>query len=142
MKEEFSAACTSYYRHTGILADRETYFQTLLNAAPAYTGETDLADLDQIIGYNSTVQQARADVEETQATLRELQAIILKMMEYFELPPGTRLKGAIPGELEFEIIADDQGTLYCKKTKDLKPLVEDPNFITINLCNENYGRPW
>lgn len=139
MTGEFTAACTGYYRLEERLAAREQRFQQLLAAALPYTGQTLLSELDAIIACNREVQQALADVEETQAQLRETQCLILKMMRYFEIPPNTRLIGEIPGELEFELWADEQDNIHCRKTRHLQP---DGNttIIRIPVCMDRYPR--
>jgi hypothetical protein len=61
------------------------------------------------------------------------------MMQYFEIPPLTRLSGTIPHQLEFDIWADEQDTIHCQKTNDLDPEVENPNIITIKVCTDAWG---
>lgn len=143
MNGEFTAACANYYRLNQKLSEEEeeeAYFQNLLQNAIPHTGQTKLAELDQVIACNRKVQQTRDDVDQVQQQLREAEALIMKMMQYFEMPPNTILTGIVPGEMEFEIWADEQDTLHCHKTIDLDPPIEGPNIITIKFCNERRRR--
>ena len=140
MDGEFNTACGGYYNLNKKLAAREVRFQTLLDNAPPYTGQTSLFELDRIISYNRKVHKVQADMEQIQAELRDVESLIFMMMRFFEIPPGTRLTGGIAEELEFEIWADEQDVLHCEKTKDLAPLVNNPNIITIKF-NNGRGRP-
>jgi len=137
MDGEFNTACATYYHLNQVLAAKEVRFQKLVSKALPYTGQTNLFELDRIISCNRKVQQAQADVEQTEMELSDLESIIFKMMEYFDIPPGTKLSGGIADELEFEIWADEQDVLYCEKTKDLNPPADNPNTITIKFYNSS-----
>jgi hypothetical protein len=133
--QEFSAACGNYYRLTVLLAEQELHFETLLRNALPYTGQTDLKELDRIIRCNRKVQAARADADKIEKDLRDVQWQILQMMRYFEITPNTRLSGEIPDEKEFEIWADEDNMIHCKKTTDITPPADNANIIEIKLRN-------
>jgi hypothetical protein len=135
MNGEFNGICSYYYRLTKLLEQREEHFQNLLANAQPYKGETKLSELDALIEYNRGVLQAKADTEKTASDMRETERIILIIMQYFEIPPGTILKGEIPEEIEFEIWADDNDTVYITKTKDLIPPVDEENIIKIKFAS-------
>jgi hypothetical protein len=133
MNGEFNRICSYYYRLTRLLEEREAHFNHLLENALPYKGQTELSELDAIIQYNREVQKARADTEKTAADIRETERIILMIMQYFEIPPFTKLKGEVSEELEFEIWADNNDALYISKTKDLAAPVDDENVIKIKF---------
>jgi hypothetical protein len=134
MNGEFNGYCSHYYRLTQLLEEREANFRHLLANALPYTGQTNLSELDAIIQCNREVQKAKADAEKTAADMREIESIIMMIMHYFEIPAGTKLKGEITDELEFEIWADDNDILYISKTSDLAPPPEEANIITIKIA--------
>ncbi len=135
MNGEFNGICSYYYRLTKLLEQREAHFRHLLENAQPYKGETKLSELDALIEYNRSVLQAKADSEKTAADMREAESIMsLVIMQYFEIPPGTKLTGEMPEELEFEIWADDNDTVYINKTKDLVPLPDEENIIKIKIA--------
>jgi hypothetical protein len=133
MDGEFNGLCSRYYNLTQLLTAQDERFKRLLDNALPYTGQTNLADLDAIISCNRRVQEAKANVEQTLENMRQTERSILFLMNYFEIPPGTVLAGKIDGELEFEIWADENDTLYINKTKDLASPVDETNIITIRL---------
>jgi hypothetical protein len=139
MEGEFTNYCSSYYRLTELLDAQETRFQSLLENALPYAGQTHLNELDAILHCNRKIQKAFADVNDTVSTMHETERTILQIMRYFELTPNTKLTCVIPGELEFEIWADEQDVVHCLKTKQLAPLEEDPNIINIRINNSRYA---
>ena len=139
MKTEFTTACTALYRLQERFGKRDELFYNMLAKALPYTGQTSLAELDAIIDCTRKIQKLRAAIGETVAQLREVRDVILKIMEYFEIPPYTILTGEIPEELLFEIYADEEGNLYCYKTADLQPPVDAANIIRIKMCMDPYG---
>jgi hypothetical protein len=38
-------------------------------------------------------------------------------MQHFEIPPGTVLTGEIPGEMVYEVWADEQDTIHIRKNR-------------------------
>jgi hypothetical protein len=112
MTGEFTAYCNQYYQLTTQLDADDEHFKTLLANAPPYTGQSYLTDLDDIISYNRTVHAAKAKVDKTYKEWKETAQTILKIMEYFEIPPRTWLTGIIPGELEYEIWANEKGDVF------------------------------
>ena len=134
MNGEFNRICSYYYRLKKLLEAREANFQNLLANAQPYKGETKLSELDALIEYNRSVLQAKADSEKTAVDMRAAESIILVIMQYFGIPPFTKLKGEIPEELEFEIWADDNETVYITKTKDLVPPPDEENIIRIKFA--------
>lgn len=139
MNGEFNGICSYYYRLTQLLEAREANFQNLLANAQPYKGETQLSELDALIEYNRSVLQAKADSEKTAADMHEAESIILVIMQYFEIPPLTKLKGEIAEEIEFEIWADDNDTINIIKTKDLARLPDEENIITIKFASSLSG---
>lgn len=134
MDGEFNRTCSYYYRLTQLLAEREAHFRQLLENAMPYNGETRLSELDALIAYNREVQCTKTKVDEVTADMRETERIILLIMQYFEIPAGTKLKGEIEEELEFELWADENDTIYIIKTNDLAIVPDEANIIRIKLA--------
>jgi len=138
-RSEFTTYCNRYYELMQLLAKQQQRFKRLSDNAPLYSGQTNLSEVDAIIGYYRDVQIAKAKIEETFNHVRATERYILMIMRHFEIPPGTILTGEIPDELEYEIWADGNDTLYITKTKDLQPEEDNPNIIEIKIWSENKG---
>ena len=136
---EFTNYCNRYYELMQVLAKQQARFKRLAENAPLYSGQTNLSEVDAIISYYRDVQIAKAKIEETFNHVRATERYILMIMRHFEIPPGTILTGEIPEELEYEIWADGNDTLYITKTKDLQPEPDNPNVIWINVWNKDKG---
>lgn len=139
MEGEFTSYCRQYYSLQQLLAQQETQFNTLLANALPYTGQTNITELDAIIKCNRKVQQARAEADNTIAEKRQTEQVILQIMAYFEVSPNTELTCEIPGEAELMLWADEENDLYCIKTKDLAPLEDDLDIITIHMNDNRYS---
>lgn len=133
MTGEFTAYCNHYYVLTQQLTVREERFKNLLDNVPLYCGQTSLSEVDAIIRYYRKVQTAKTKVDETCDEMRETERAILMYMRHFEMPPGTVLNGEIPGELAYEIWANENDTIYINKTKNLAPEPDNANIIEIKL---------
>jgi len=136
MTGEFTSHCNHYYELTEQLTAREEHFKNLLDNTPLYCGQTSLSEVDEIISYYRQVQAAKAKVDETCDEMRETERAILIYMRHFEMPPGTALTGEIPGELEYEIWANENDTIYINKTKNLTPEPDDADIIEIRLWSK------
>jgi hypothetical protein len=132
MTGEFTSWCTHYYRLTKLFLQHNERINKLLADAPPYTSQRNLSDLDAIISYNRKVQAVKAKADKTFKHLTETGRTILKVMQYFEIPPHVVLTGEIPGELEFEIWANENDALFINKIKDLQPGAHNPNIIVID----------
>jgi hypothetical protein len=139
MTGEFNTTCSQYYHLTKLFSERDEQFKNLLNNAPPYTRQSSLSDLDAIISYNRKVQAAKAKADKTFKDLTETGRTILKMMQYFEIPPRKVLTGIIPGELEYEVWANEKDEVFIGKIRDLPQEALDPNVIYINCWNGNKG---
>lgn len=139
MTDEFTAHCSQYYHLTKLFSARHERFKNLLDNAPPYTNQNNLSDLDAIISYNRKVQAAKTKADKTFKDLTETARTILKMMQYFEIPPRTVLIGQIPGELEYEIWANEKDQVFIGKIRDLPQEVDDPNVVVIKCWNGNKG---
>jgi len=137
MTGEFTTQCNHYYELTQQLAAREEHFKNLLDNVPLYCGQTSLSEIDDIISYYRDVQDAKAKVDETCDEMRATEADILMFMRHFDLPPGTVLTGEIPGELAYEIWANENDTIYISKTKNLAPEPDDNDFIEIKVWSKD-----
>ncbi|MFI5138160.1 MAG: hypothetical protein ACHQIM_10045 [Sphingobacteriales bacterium] len=135
MTNEFTTYCNRYYKLTRLHAMREERLKNLLDNAPLYCGQSSISDIDAIISYYRKVQAYKAKTEKTLDNLKKTERTILMIMRHFEIPPGTVLYGEIPGELEYEIWADENDALYISKTNDLAPKQLNPNIITIKFSN-------
>ena len=111
----------------------EEHFQTLLNNAPLYCGQTRLSEVDAIIGYYRAVQAEKAKMDQLGEDVKEAGNTILMMMRHFEIPPGTVLTGEIPGEMAYEVWADEQDRIQIRKTVDLAAEQDNPNIMVIKL---------
>ena len=137
MNGEFTNYCKQYYNLMNQLDEQEARFETLLENALPYTGQTEIKELDAILSCNVKVLKARTEADETRVALNKTEKTILLIMAYFEIEPDTKLICEIPGEVELEMYTKENNRLYCFKTRDLAPLEKDPNVITIEM---NYNR--
>lgn len=139
MTTEFTAWCSQYYHLTILFSERCERFKTLLDNAPPYTRQNSLSDIDAMISYDRKVQAAKAKGDKTFKELTETGRIILKIMRHFEIPPRTVLIGQIPGELEYEIWANEKDQVFIGKIRDLPQEAHDPNIIRIKCWNGDKG---
>ena len=137
MTGEFSNWCSHYYHLTQLLEKRNERFAGLLADALPYTNQRHLSDLDAIIACNRKVQAAKAKADQTFEDLKKAGKTILAILEHFEIPPRTVLTGEIPGEMEYEVWANDKGQVFIGKIRDLPKEPEDPNIIYIKTSNWN-----
>jgi len=135
MEGEFTNFCKRYYELLLQVEEKEHRFIDLLDNALPYTGQTDVAELDAIIYCNRRIQKVRSMADDVIEAKQETEGIILKILEYFEIPTNTRLTCEVPGLYELRVWADEENTVHCYKMKDLAPLEEDENIITID-CND------
>jgi hypothetical protein len=131
MEGEFTNFCKRYYELLLQVEEKEMRFLNLLDNALPYTGQTDVSELDAIIHCNRRIQKVRSTADDVIEAKQETEDTILKILEYFEIPPNTRLTCEVPGEYELKVWADDENTVHCYKTKDLAPLEVDEHIITI-----------
>jgi len=139
MTGEITAWCNQYYHLTKLFSQRNEQFKNLLHNAPPYTSQRSLSDLDAIISYNRKVQAAKAKADKTFKDLTDTGRTILKMMQYFEIPPRTILTGIIPGELEYEVWANEKDEVFIGKIRDLPQEEIDPNVIVIKTWDGKKG---
>ena len=139
MTGEFTEWCNNYYQLTTLSAAHDEHFKNLLDHAPPYSGQSSLSDLDAIISHNRKVHAAKAKVDKTLKELTDTAQTILKIMQYFEIPPRTFLSGIIPGELEYEIWANENDQVFIGKVRDLQPPVHNPNIIEIKCSTGKKG---
>jgi hypothetical protein len=131
MESEFTNFCSHYYELTLQLEESEAHFHYLLANALPYSGQTNLNELDAIIECNREVQEAKTLADNIVECMRGTESNILKIMQYFEIPPHTKLQGEIPGDVQFEIWADENDTIHILKTKDLAPLADHQNVYVV-----------
>src|SRR6202012_1685260 len=108
----------------------------LLDKALPYTGQTNVAELDAIIRCNRRIQKIRSTADDVIDAKQETEAIILKILEYFEIPVNTRLTCEVPGLYELRVWADEEKTVHCYKTRDLALLEQDESIITIQMTDK------
>jgi hypothetical protein len=137
MYTNFTTICNRYYYLIQLLRARYAILKDMEDNAPVYSGQHALTEIDHIINYYSHGRMAKEQVDETLAEVKKAENRILAIMRQFEIPPGKVLYGEIPGELEYEIWANEQGRLYINKIKTIAPEPEKPNVITIKL---NWGK--
>jgi hypothetical protein len=65
--------------------------------------------------------------------VKDAEIAILAIMQHFEIPPGTVLTGEIPGEMAYEVWADEHDNIHIIKTEDLAAAEDDANIIVIKL---------
>jgi hypothetical protein len=135
MTGEFTFYCNQYYQLTKLFAARDERFKNLLDNALPYSNQSNLSDLDAIISYNRKIQAAKAKADKTFKDLTETGRTILMIMQYFEIPPRTVLTGEIPGELEYEIWANENDQIFIGKIRDLPQEADNPNIIVIKCSN-------
>jgi hypothetical protein len=131
MTNEFTAWCNYYCQLSTLFADVEEYFNNLLNNAPLYQGQTRLSEVDALIEYYRAVQAEKAKMDQLGEDVKEAGRTILAMMQHFAIPPGAVLTGEIPGEMAYEVWADEQGSIHIRKTEDLAAEADNPNIIVI-----------
>lgn len=139
MTGDFTAYCNEYYALTDLLNKRQQRLTDVLNNAPLYAGETRLSEVDAIISYYRNAQALKKKVDKTMDDMRATERIILMIMRHFDIPHNTILTGVMPGILEYEVWANENDTIYIKKTKDLAPEEDNPNIMTIQLWREGKG---
>jgi hypothetical protein len=137
MYTNFTTICNHYYYLIQQLRARYAILKELEDNAPVYSGQLALTEIDAVINYYSHGCMAKEQVDETLAEVKKAENSILAIMRQFEIPPGKVLYGEIPGELEYELWANEQGSLYINKIKTIEPEPEKPNVITIKL---NWGK--
>jgi len=133
MINEFTAWCNYYYQFTMLLSEVEEHFINLLNNAPLYCGQTRLSEVDVIIDYQRAAQAELTRLHKMREDVKEAEIAILTIMQHFEIPPGTVLTGEIPGEMAYEVWADEQDRIHISKTEDLVAEEDDANIIVIKL---------
>ncbi len=138
MDGELTNLCHKYYNQTHWHRKLEKRFHRLLADALPYTGQTNVNELDAIIRCNREIQKARDEAEDGKAAMQKTAGTILRVLEYFEIQPNTKLTCEVPGEFELQVWADEANAVYCTKTKDLNPLKDDPSVIVIKLVTD----PW
>ncbi len=131
MTGEFSNFCNRYYELKRLHARREERLNELLANAPFYSGETCIGDLDYIIHYYRRAQASKAKVDETLFDIMAMERNILMVLRHFGIPPGTVFTGQIPGELTYEIWADENDELTIGNINSLEPEPDDPDVIVI-----------
>jgi hypothetical protein len=133
MTNEFTAWCNYYYQFTMLLSEIEEYFINLLNNAPLYYGQTRLSEVDVIIDYHRAAQAELLRLHKMREDVKEAEIAILTIMQHFEIPTGTVLTGEIPGEMAYEVWADEQDRIHISKTEDLAAEEDDADVIVIKL---------
>lgn len=141
MTGEFTHYCTRYYRLTELLIEQNGLLNSLLdNAPPPYSGQGNIAELDNILSCARKVQAAKAAADKTFKERTKIKHTILEIMQHLELPPDTLLIGEIPGELEYELWANGNDDLFIGKIRNLPPPPDDPNVIMIKCSSYVKGR--
>jgi len=133
----FTTICNHYYYLIQQLRARYAILRDMETNAPAYSDQLSLTEIDAVINYYSHGRMAKEQVDETLAEVKKAENRILAIMREFEIAPGRVLYGEIPGELVYEIWANQQGRLYINKIKTIEPEPEKPNVLTIKL---NWGK--
>ena len=133
MSNEFTAWCNYYYELTMLLSEVEEHFINLLNNAPLYCGQTRLSEVDVIIDYQLAVQAELTRLHKMREDVKEAEIAILAIMQHFEIPPGTVLTGEIPGEMAYEVWADERDRIHITKTEDLAAEADNANIMVIKF---------
>jgi hypothetical protein len=131
MEGEFTNFCKQYYELLQQVEEKEHRFIDLLDNALPYTGQTNISELDAIIRSNRRIQKVRSLADDVIEAKQETGDTILQILEYFEIPINTKLTCEVPGLYELRVWADEENTVHCYKIKDLAPLEEDEDIITI-----------
>lgn len=135
MEREFTNFCKRYYELLQQIDKNEHRLIDMIDNALPYTGQTCIAELDAILSYNRKAQKLNEALFDVIEAKQETEDTILKILEYFEIPINTRLTCEVPGLYELRVWADEENTVHCYKTKDLAPLEEDENIITIQFTD-------
>jgi hypothetical protein len=138
MEGELTNLCHQYYDLMLLTDQQVTHFNALVEKALPYTGQTNAKELDAIIRCNRRIQKALAEAESSTAAMKKIGRTIIKIMEYFEIEPYTSITCELPGEIELDVWADEEKNVHCYKTKDLDPVIGNPNIITIRLVTSPY----
>jgi len=133
MTNEFTAWCNHYYQLSMLLSEVREYLESLFKNAPLYCGQTRLSEIDAIIGCCREAQAVKAKADKLEKDLEDAGRTILAIMQHFEIPPGTILSGEIPGEMAYEVWADEWEGIHISKTEDLAPEEDDPNIMVFKF---------
>src|ERR1700744_632778 len=139
MEGEFTNYCKQYYELLQQVEEKEHRFIDLLDNALPYNGQSNIAELDAILKCNRRIIKAHNPLEGIIEAKQETEDTILKILEYFEIPANTRLTCEVPGLYELIVWADEEKTVHCYKIKDLAPLEQDENIITIQMTDKRNG---
>lgn len=139
MTGEFNGYCSHYYTTTQLLEEQEERLNKLLNNAPMYTGQTTLNEVDTILKHYRKIELIQTKIEELTEELEKTGQTILMVMQYLDIQPHTVLTGQIPEQVEFEIWADTNDTMYTRKVRDLAPPANENNILRIKICNSRNG---
>jgi len=136
MEGEFTNFCKRYYELLLQIDEKEHRLIDMLDNALPYAGQTNVADLDAIIHCNRRIIKMRDQTDDVMEAKQETEDIILKILDYFEIPINTKLTCEVPGLYELKVWADEEKTVHCYKIRDLAPLEQDEHIITIPLVYE------
>ena len=136
MANEFTDACTIYYKLTTRYKKRLAHLNALVENAPVYkldehNWRTNLTEIDAIMKYYYHAQAKKAELDKIEKDMQTAEKDIQYLMQFFGIPPFYGLTGQIPGELEYEVFADGDGAIFIRKTADLEPEVLPDNVILI-----------
>jgi|GEM_PF-1032725 len=129
--DAFTTMCTWYYKLTARFKKRKVRLYTMVENAPVYAGQMNLGEIDAIMKYYYDAQIEKAELDKIEEDMRVVEQDILYVMKFFGIPALYPLTGQIPGELEFELWATDDGCIRIRKTFDLEPEVLPDNVMVI-----------
>lgn len=136
---EFTNYCNHYYQLNELYTRQLGHLKNLSDDAPLYGGEKHLHQIDAIIAYYRDAQAVKAEADETLEEIKKTGRTILMIMQHFSIPPRTALHGEIPGELAYDVWANENGTVFIEKTADLAPEPDNPNIIVIKFSEGCFG---
>jgi hypothetical protein len=139
MTAEFISHCNHYFQLTQLLAKRRERLQKLLDNAPYYCGKTSLNELYAIVCHCRKAQVLNAKVEKTLNEVKATGRMVRMIMRHFEIPPGAVPAGEIPGELTYQVRADEYDELYISKPKQLAPRQDHFKGLVIKLRRSGDG---
>jgi len=128
MTGEFSNLCARFYRLKTQVFAQDNYLKQLLANEPPGSNLHNTGKPDNSIGKTRKYQAAKAKFDDIYKKYEKVADDILVIMTHFNIPRMAIITGEIPGELTYEVWANQKNEVYIVKSKDLQP---EPGCLTV-----------